>query len=104
MSLKAIEMQIALPRTHEAGKLQEQMQMRGQLQHLLAEHEVHKDEEKKKSTVIKQEQKAKLSFDSQQGQGDRPSSHSKQNKKKQSSAGEQQINHPYKGNRIDFSG
>ena len=30
MSLKAIEMQVTLPRTLDAGKIQEQMQQRGQ--------------------------------------------------------------------------
>ena len=28
MSLKAIELQVALPRTHDAGKMQEQIQQR----------------------------------------------------------------------------
>lgn len=48
MSLKAIEMQVALPRTHDAGKLLEQMQQRGQLQHDLASESVKREEEKRK--------------------------------------------------------
>ena len=43
MSLKTIELQVALPRTFEAGKLSEQIQQRGQHANDLASIEVRKN-------------------------------------------------------------
>lgn len=96
-------MQVALPRTHEAGKLQEQLQQRGQLHNDLAMNRVQKEEEKKRTTVVKQEQKDQVLF---QNKGDGQSHHQKQNEKNRSSK-EKKLNtdsHPYKGTVIDFNG
>ena len=57
MSLKAIEMQIALPRTQDAGKIQEQLQQRSQVQLDHAAHEVQKQVEKNEHSVVKEERK-----------------------------------------------
>ena len=46
MSLKAIEMQVALPRTLDAGKIQEQMQQRGQNMINIANDAVQNESEK----------------------------------------------------------
>lgn len=101
MSLKAIEMQIALPRTHDAGKIQEQIQQRGQHLQEHAAQRVTKEDELKRKTVIKnnQKQEARLNKDgnssSQQDSG-------RQQQKKQEEPLQQ--NHPYKGKIIDYSG
>lgn len=101
MSLKAIEMQIALPRTHDAGRIQEQLEQRN----LVAQHnaalEVHKEDEKKRSTVLKQEQKDITHFHEEGSQGEHQQSDRK-NKKKNTP--ENNSKHPYKGSSIDFSG
>lgn len=43
MSLKAIELQVALPRTHDAGKVQEQLHQRSQITQDLATREMQKE-------------------------------------------------------------
>ncbi|MGN1386545.1 MAG: hypothetical protein ACI4XS_08085 [Bacillus sp. (in: firmicutes)] len=57
MSLKAIELQVALPRTHDAGKLQEQIQQKGKLTHDFSAREMQKEVEKQEKTVVKQKTK-----------------------------------------------
>ncbi|PLS16702.1 hypothetical protein CVD28_16635 [Bacillus sp. M6-12] len=102
MSLKSIEMQVALPRTHDAGKLQEQIQQRGQLMHDHASREVHKENEKKRSSVMKHEANEKPGFPGE-GQSNGSSS-GYQPKKRKKNIEEKNQNHPYKGKNIDFSG
>ena len=58
MSLKAIEMQVALPRTLDVGKIQEQMQQRSQNMIHIANDAVQHESEKKRNSVIKNEQSA----------------------------------------------
>ncbi|CAM3704191.1 hypothetical protein [Mesobacillus zeae] len=105
MSLKSIEMQVALPRTHEAGKIQEQIKQQSLIQQDNASQNVLKEDEKKRKTVFKQEQKgeAKLAGDGscskderRQGQGDRRDGEEKK--------GPVSEHHPYKGKIIDYSG
>lgn len=101
MSLKAIEMQIALPRTHEAGKLQEQLQQRGQLHNDLASESVKKEDEKKKNTVMKQEQKDITRFHKD---GRNKEGHNHNGTKKENQQQQLKEQHPYKGTKVDFSG
>ncbi|MDZ5473454.1 hypothetical protein SM124_17205 [Bacillus sp. 31A1R] len=103
MSLKAIEMQIALPRTHDAGKLQEQIQQRGQLQNDLASHSVHKEEEKKRTSVIKQEETDHVQL-SHKEKEKQDSEQKKRQKQKEEIQIKEKERHPYKGNYVDFSG
>lgn len=103
MSLKLVEMQVALPRTHDAGKVQEQLQQRGQLQNDQAMHNVHREEEKKRTSVIKQEQKDEARFQKEH----QPSLYNGNRKinsvnNKQEDADDEK--HPYKGTLIDFIG
>lgn len=103
MSLKAIEMQVALPRTHEAGKVLEQMQNRSQVMHDNAAQSVQKEDTQKRTTVTKQEQKEKMRF--HHDQSDNQQNWDNQNKKKKQQEQQQKLEkHPYKGNFLDFSG
>lgn len=102
MSLKSVEMQVALPRTQDAGKLQEQMQQRGQHLQDHALESLQKEQRKQETTVMKYEQKdsAKLH---QEEQGSDGSDENFQQKRKR----KQQLKkdcHPYKGKVIDYSG
>ncbi|AMM92482.1 hypothetical protein UP17_07915 [Peribacillus simplex] len=54
MSLKAIEMQFAIPRTQDAGKIQEQNQQKNLIQQDHAAHQVQKDSERKQRTVVEE--------------------------------------------------
>ena len=106
MSLKAIEMQIAIPRTQDAGKIQEQLQQRSQIQLDHAAHEVQKEVEKKEHSVVKEERKSPVHLNAQEGNPDK-GPFSKQTKKKKNdekkpASSSQQ--HPYKGQSIDYSG
>lgn len=103
MSLKSIEMQVALPRTVEVGKIQEQLQQRGQQINDFASERTHKEEKQHRETVIKHEQKAnvKLSYDEQNG---RSRDEEEKQKKKRNRSTAENGKHPYKGNVIDYSG
>lgn len=103
MSLKAIELQVALPRTHDAGKLQEQIQQRSQLTHDLAAREMQKEVEKQEKSVVKQKQKdnVKLKKDEKSGT---PYESPAQKEQEEETEEQVKMKHPYKGNKIDFSG
>lgn len=103
MSLKAIEMQIALPRTQDAGKIQEQLQQRGQHLQEHAAQSVMKEDDLKRKTVVKnhQKQEARLNQeDSRSGQQQQNGRGEHKNKDDQL----EQSHHPYKGKVIDYSG
>ncbi|MFD1018210.1 hypothetical protein [Thalassobacillus hwangdonensis] len=103
MSWKSIEMQVALPRTQDAGKLQEQFQQRNQhLQENLGQQQLATDQTKRK-TVNKQEAKADVSLkdDSEDSQQESSRDHSSDSDTKEHTYEE---NHPYLGKHIDFSG
>ncbi|WP_442599524.1 hypothetical protein [Neobacillus sp. D3-1R] len=101
MSLKAIELQVALPRTQDAGKLQEQIQQRGQiLQDQIAEQS-QKEQEKKRSTVIKNETTEKAILRNKR-ESNQENQQQKSNQQKRDQIKDSK--HPYKGTKIDFSG
>jgi hypothetical protein len=103
MSLKSIELQVALPRTTEAGKIQEQLQQRGQAMGEIAAEKTRKEEEKNRNTVIKQEQKQNVSL----GQKERNNHKGRDEpgqKEKQKKDSSREQSHPFKGKVIDYSG
>ncbi|WP_042348883.1 hypothetical protein [Bacillus massiliigorillae] len=107
MSLKAIEMQIALPRTQDVGKIQEQLQQRSQLTHDLAAREMQKETEKKEHTITKYKQKEEVHLKQDHSSQQYEQSHSQHDNKKESAEKAEKVikqTHPYKGNSIDFSG
>ena len=105
MSLKAIELQVALPRTQDAGKVQEQLQQRSQIGQDLAAREMQKEAEKHEKAVIKNSRKDKLRLKDRQsameGQFE-PEHHmeAREDGRKDQQPGR----HPYKGTAIDFTG
>ncbi|KOP82159.1 hypothetical protein ACFFHH_25915 [Cytobacillus solani] len=105
MSLKSVEMQIALPRTIEAGKIQEQLQQRGQNMNDIGVQQTQKEEEKKRSTVIKQEQKGNVKLSQKQQENQQGTNGQQENEEqKEEKEKKQKEYHPYKGTLIDFSG
>ncbi|WP_188454363.1 hypothetical protein [Virgibacillus oceani] len=100
MSWKSIEMQVALPRTQDAGKLQEQMLKHGQhIQESIAESQL-KQEEQKRKRVNEFEQINDVNNRRERGNSDHPQRDNQQKSEQE----EQMIEHPYLGNKIDFSG
>lgn len=102
MSLKAIEMQIALPRMQDASKLQEQIQQRGQQQNEVAANSVASEVEKNRISVTKHEQKEQVRLKDQQ-RDKKGNQEGKKNRKNKESQSVKEV-HPYKGNFFDFSG
>ncbi|PIC71826.1 RNA polymerase subunit sigma [Sporosarcina sp. P16b] len=96
MSLKAIELQIAIPKTFEAGKIAEQKQQQSQLAQDSANLQTEKQALKSKETVLKSSPYAKMDGDQQ------PSEESQQQEKKEKE--QQQAKHPFKGSFVDYSG
>lgn len=103
MTLKAIEMQVALPRTFDAGKLAEQVQQKGQIaQSAIADEAIKKQERERKSVTKKdQMEKSMNSLESN-------STPNVIKTGKQTVSAQQQANplsaHPYKGKSVDYSG
>ncbi|MFJ7638567.1 hypothetical protein ACQKL0_04055 [Peribacillus sp. NPDC097264] len=105
MSLKAIEMQIALPRTQDAGKIQEQLLQKNLIQQDHATHQGRKEEERKQTTVMGEEQKLPAHFYEKEGSADKGPFFKQRRKKDNTRQTTENIDpHPYKGKSIDYSG
>src|SRR4051812_42362440 len=102
MSFKSIEMQIAIPRTLDAGKLQEQLQQRGQNMSDQAKEAVQKDVEHRRNHVVKSEESAEVGL-LKDGQG-HDHEEQKRNHAREVKEEQQNEHHPYKGTIIDYSG
>ncbi|MDQ0299158.1 hypothetical protein J2S78_001578 [Salibacterium salarium] len=103
MSWKAVELQVALPRTQDAGKLQEQLQQRGQAaqDRLAAEHQ--KEHDKARTQVTDKDATDKNKFDSKDG-GDENRENPFLTSKIGESEEEEAADHPFKGKSIDITG
>lgn len=105
MGLKLVELQVALPRTQDIGKIQEQLQQRGQhiQEHLAAAQQ--KEESQKRKQVNPSEETAKNRLHKDGQNSNSSSDHDSKNKRKQTKQNQQdQSHHPYKGNLIDIEG
>lgn len=103
MSLKAVEMQVALPRTTNAGQVQNQLvQKPVSDQEQLTQQQLKQLEvERKKSTKLKWESRINHQKDS----SGHSSSYQPTARKKKQTDSEDETNlpqHPYKGKHIDF--
>ncbi|MEL3960547.1 RNA polymerase subunit sigma [Lysinibacillus endophyticus] len=101
MSLKGVELQIAIPKTFDAGKVQEQHQQNVIQQQYNANEALKKEIEKKQFTVLDTEKTDQIT-DEENGNNHNDDGNGKN--KKHSKEKEQKAQHPYKGNFIDFSG
>jgi hypothetical protein len=100
MSLKSIEMQVALPRTLDATKLHDQLQQRGQLVNDQANEETKKEVEKQRNFVVKNENLAHTTLHNQKQKHIKDKNEQPSEKKKQNNLEQ----HPYKGIFINYSG
>lgn len=100
MSWRPVEMQVALPRIQDAGKIQEQLQTRNQhLQESIAQSQIKTDLEKRKK-VNENEQKDHVGIKEKE----REMIAFSQLQKKKNEEFNQNINHPFLGKQIDFNG
>lgn len=100
MSLKGVELQIAIPKTFDAGKIAEQHQQNTINQQLHANEALKRDIERKQFSVLESED---LDGITEEEQRERQQLEQQQNKKKQQSEKEK-AKHPFKGNFFDISG
>lgn len=93
-------MQIALPRTHDASKIQEQLNQRNQLIQDQLAQSTQKEVDLKRTQVLENSESEKLKLKKDQSQ----QQHEQNKKKKKDQKQEENPNHPYKGKEIDFFG
>lgn len=101
MSLKLVELQVAIPRTGDAGKIHEQLMMRGQ--HMQDQISADNQKlEKRNRTKVNENNKsenAQLHKDGSSNHFSEQPSH-----KTEQPEQEEKEQHPYKGNYIDIVG
>jgi|SRR5690625_1391629 len=104
MSLKSIELQVAIPRTHDAGRMQEQMTKQSQqFQDTLTKQQL-REELIKRGKVNEYEQVKNLHVKDEEKDKNRKDDLDDQKKRKQGEKKQSQLEHPYLGKKIDFSG
>ncbi|MFF5993341.1 RNA polymerase subunit sigma [Lysinibacillus sp. KU-BSD001] len=102
MSLKGVELQIAIPKTFDAGKMVEQHQQNTINQQIHANEALKKELDRKQTTVNETDSTDAITDEEErQGDAENPSMLAKKKKKVPEAPKAQ---HPFKGNFIDFSG
>lgn len=99
MSLKSVELQVAIPKTFEAGKIADQLHQQNAISQANAQATSARQLEKNGETVTK-------SNETETDLGEASHQNQEQEKKKRPN-NEQALNetkHPFKGNFVDFSG
>jgi hypothetical protein len=98
MSLKGLELQIAIPKTFDAGEIAEQKQQQSQLDQDFANALTERQTTKTRETVLETEAYAKMDGDGgRRGQG-RLTDGAQQEYEE-----EKETKHPYKGAFVDFT-
>ena len=101
MSLKGIELQIAIPKTFDAGKMADQHQQNNILQQMHANEALKREIERKQLSVNESDKMDALKDDEEHAENNHSQTqHDKKNKDQL----EQKAQHPFKGNLFDFSG
>ena len=100
MSLKLAELQIAIPKTFDAGKVADQIQQQSALSQANAQAASEKQLEKNRETVTKSTETSETS--SQEEEKKRREQERQHREKREREIKE--TKHPFKGNFVDFSG
>jgi hypothetical protein len=101
MSLKGIELQIAIPKTFDAGKIAEQKHQQTQLSQDQATARMEQQMVKNSETVLESEKYGKM--DADQREKERAEEEERQRLQKEEEEKKNTV-HPYKGSFVDFSG
>jgi len=99
MSLKGIELQIAIPKTVDAGKVSEQKQQQSQLNQDQANVLMERQTLKRRETVLETEELSKIKHEKKErddGQNNNKDQAENEEKKK--------TVHPFKGAFVDYTG
>ena len=98
MSLKGLELQIAIPKTVDVGKMADQMQQQSLVNQANAQAATERQIEKNRETVIKSNHIEADAKGNQQGQDEQEKKDRKKGQENNS------IKHPFKGNFVDYNG
>lgn len=106
MSFKAVELQIALPKTFEAGKIQEQITQQIHANQDQSNEALKKQLEKNHTLLLESAELKKLKQDDpKEQQNELNEQHAVQTDEQvEKEQQRQQAKHPFKGNFFDFSG
>jgi predicted ribosome quality control (RQC) complex YloA/Tae2 family protein len=103
MSLKGVELQIAIPKTFDAGKMADQRQQAVLQQQMHATEEAKREFEKKRTVVIETDNLGEIREDDERQAADQQAN-DKRKKNKEQAMEKVKAQHPFKGNFFDFSG
>lgn len=106
MSLKAVELQVALPRTQEAGRLQEQLQQRPmqEQQGLIADRKQFDQITRQRASNLDETVKNRVADNDEQKQkGDSDEQSERRQAKGKSGRTTEEITDPLRGHHIDIS-
>ncbi|WP_068786025.1 hypothetical protein [Paenibacillus phocaensis] len=105
MNMKSVEMQIAVPRTNEAGRVQHDQQHRPLLDQSLLSVQALKDGEIERRRSAGVDESAHNTTVRREGNGSsaREQEHGSSGDKPDEQGQEQKAEHPYKGKHIDLS-
>lgn len=98
MSLKGLELQIAIPKTFDAGKMADQMQQQSLVNQANAQAATERQIEKNRETVIKSNL---IEADTKENSQEQAEQEKKEKKKEQQN---NSTRHPFKGNFVDYNG
>lgn len=101
MGLKSVEMQVAIPRSQDAGKMQDQLSRQGQqFQETLAQQKL-REEHLQRQRVQKHEKVVKQGDAEKENQSEQQSE--TQKRKDDASKPKAECTHPYLGKQVDFT-
>ena len=100
MSLKGVELQIAIPKTFDAGKMLDQAQQQNQVNQMNANEALKKEIERQQKIVNTSEEMDGINDE----EGKQQQYEAEQRKREQQKEAKKNTHHPFKGNFVDFSG
>lgn len=101
MGLKSVELQVAIPRTQDAGKMQEQLSRQGQqFQETLAQQKLQ--EELAQRRRVNEYEKTRKKNDKKQSH-DELDKNNKEDARQYEPHQENEYSHPYLGKQVDFT-
>lgn len=104
MGLKSVELQVAIPRSQDAGKMQDQLMRQGQqFQETLTKQQL-REEAMKRNQVNQFEDVEHQTIANEQDRENKNDQERKQDKKQKNKKRNDKTEHPYLGTKIDFSG
>ena len=99
MSLKSLELQVAIPKTFDAGKIAEQLHQQNAISQANAQAASARQLEKNRETVTKSNE-----MESDLGESSRQKQEQEKKKRPNNVQSLNETKHPFKGNFVDFSG